>query len=140
MERISIDLDKKGNVIVDGENNTVKDLNKELPENDTLLNFLNKEVMSESNGDIDPKIPDNAPIKLAEIAALELGGEWQDYIHMHPRDLRDIAIRYKSKHPKEPIQVPDVPQKDDKEKLAEELKENTKKNIIDAITRGMPGY
>ena len=155
MEKIVIDMDQNtGGILVNGHglgsdksyNSDIKDC---LPEGDTLLGFLRgaglDEVIDES---VDPKIPEKAAIRLAEIAAKELGGVKEDYINMNPRDLRDIAIEYNRKHQKEPIMPisKEEAQAIFEEKLKEEgdpvenLKKDVRDNVINSISGSMPGY
>lgn len=139
-QRITINISDSGFPIVEGDpfaTKSEKSLDEILGPGDTLLNFLKEEVKVGEDSD-DFKIPDNAPIRLAEKVAEYYGGEVRDYLTLPQYELEQLYIEMKKNNPAEPI-TPNTEKSDNNElrkAFDEEQLEILKQKITNSLYNG----
>lgn len=138
-QRITIDFGENG-LSISGdsfEQQPKKSLDEILDSNDPLLNFLKEEVKVGEDSD-DFKIPDNAPIRLAEKVAEYYGGEVRDYLTLPQYELEQLYIEMKKNNPAKPI-TPNTEKSDNNElrkAFDEEQLEILKQKITNSLYNG----
>lgn len=135
-QRITIDFGP-GGLSVSGDpfkQQPKKSLDEILDSNDPLLSFLNKEVKVDEDND-EFKIPDNAPIRLAEYVADHFGGDVKDYLTLPQYELERLYIEAKKENPATPI-MPNTEKRDNNE-LRKAFDEEQLKILKQKITNSL---
>ena len=100
-QRITIDFGS-GGLSISGDpfeqQQPKKNLDEILDNSDPLLSFLKEEVKVDEYSD-DVKIPDNAPIRLAEYIADHFGGDVKEYLTLPQHELERLYIKAKNENP-----------------------------------------